>query len=85
MRYSAVTSFGIELFHALGELLRERPDLFLERAANDRHVHVDAAGAGGLREVRHLQSVERFMDEQGGLADLLECRAPGTGSRSKWR
>ena len=55
MRYSAVISSGCAARERLRERLGERPHLLLRRAAHDRHVDVDALGAGRLRVARHAE------------------------------
>src|SRR5688572_7823039 len=66
---------GAQLRHVLRELLREAPDLFLRRAANDADVDVDAFRAGGLRERLHAEAFERGAHEKRSLAHRLERRA----------
>ena len=59
------------LSHALGEC----PYLFLGRSVNDRHIDVNTSGAGGLGKIGDAKRLERFMHQQGSLADLREvCR-----------
>src|SRR5439155_9480043 len=55
-----------------GDRLREGPDLLLGRTPDDRRVDVDPARAGRLGVARHLESIERLVDDERRLAYLLE-------------
>ena len=78
MRYSDVSSFGCCAGERLRERLGEAPDLLLQRTAHDRHVDVDALGAGRLDERRHAERLERLAHDQRGLEHLVEADAgPG--------
>ena len=66
---------GRARLHHARELLGERPDLLLQRAAHDRHVDVNPARSRGLRERRHAERFERLAHEQRGVAHAREAGA----------